>query len=460
MKAVGRRKSVLVVFSLALFSLWGCLGGPPEGVRVSEVTRRDMTRLVTAVGKLEAAQTFDVTPAVSGTIAALHVRDGDYVQAGQVLATLDREELAAQEAQARADYLTSLSIGDLLRSQWENSAGLYEGVEYATKVYMQLQKEMDAAVLDLFDLIPSLLSYLPEEERERLESAVEEKRREYMENMASRPSPPDIAYSGYPSSAAAADAARAEAARRNYERTKRGTGSPDLVAPVTGYVVFVSQARLLPEDIISGMLGGLGSLVSGMGDIFGLLGGDLAGLLGGIAGTEELRVGSKVSAGRPVFQVMDLQDMLVRAQVEEVDIPLVQKEQEVDVYLDAYPDRVFRGKVIQVGVKAESGSGGSTVFPVVVQLDRSDVPLRLGYSATLDIKALHKTGVISVPVVAVLSEEGRDYVYVVEDGKAHRREVRTGIKAGEWVEVLSGLEEGERVVVEGASKVREGQRVE
>lgn len=449
-----------LVASVALFSLWGCLGGPVEGVSVSEVSRGDITRVVTAVGTLDAAQPVDVIPTASGTIAALHVRDGDYVQAGQVLATLDREELAAQAERAKADYLTSLSIGDLLRAQWENSTSMYEGIEFAIQVYMRLQKEVDSAVLDLLDLIPSLASGLPEEERERLESVVEEKRKEYQERADSRPVPPEITYSGYPSSAAAADAARAEAARRDYERAKKGAANPDLVAPVTGYVVFVSQARLFPEEIISEMLGGLGSLVSGMGDILGLLGGELSGLLGGAAGTEELRVGSKVSAGRPVFQIMDLQDMLVRAQVEEVDIPLVQKGQEVDVRLDAYPDRVFRGKVVQVGVKAETGSGGSTVFPVVVQLERADMPLRLGYSATLDIKALHRSGVISIPVVAVLSEEGRDFVYVVEDGKARRREVVMGIKAGEWVEIISGLEEGERVVVEGASKVKEGQRVE
>jgi len=171
-------------------------------------------------------------------------------------------------------------------------------------------------------------------------------------------------------------------------------------------------------------------------------------------------VGSELSAGQTAFQIVDLQDMKVMAQVEETDVPNVQEGQSVEIYLDAYPDVTFSGKVTQVGVRSQTGSSGTTIFPVVVQMDRTEIPLRLGYNATVDIKVLSKTDVIAVPITAMLEEDGTDYVYVVEEGKAYRREIDTGDRTEEWLEVVSGLDEGERIVVEGVGKVKEGQKVE
>jgi multidrug efflux pump subunit AcrA (membrane-fusion protein) len=432
-----------------------------EGVRVAEVTRSDVSKVVSAVGTLEAAQPTDVVPLVGGTIAALPVKEGDYVSAGDVLAVLDEAELQAQAAQAEADYLTSASIGDILEGQWANSTALYKGVEYASQVFVEMQGQIDQLILDFYDLMPALMPFLPPDQQEFLKSLLAEERADYIQAAASRPGVPSISYSGYPSTAAAADAARVEAARYNYERVMEGTKSPNITAPVSGYVVFAAPSGLNLTDLLSESLGGLGSLTSSLGSLSGMLGGDVSSLLGG--GTEaggELKVGSELSAGQTAFQIVDLQDMRVMAQVEETDIPEIQEEQSVEVYLDAYPDIVFTGKVVQVGVKSQTGSAGTTIFPVFVQMDRTDIPLRLGYNATVDIKVLSKTGVVAVPITAVLEEDGTEYVYVVEGGKAYRRDIEAGDRTEEWVQVVSGLEVGERVVVEGVGKVKEGSKVE
>jgi HlyD family secretion protein len=460
MSRAGRTVALLSLIIAATLCA-GCFGGSVEGVRVAEVERGDVSKVVSAVGILDASQPTDVVPLVGGTIAALPVKEGDYVSAGDVLATLDTEELAAQVAQAEAEYLTSASIGDILEGQWTNSTALYRGMEYASQIFVEMQGQVDQLVLDLFDLMPVFVQFLPPDKQEFLKSLLAEERADYLEAAASRPGTPSISYSGYPSSAAAADAARMEAAGYNYRRVMEGAKSPDIIAPVSGYVVFAAQSGIMPTDILSDLMGGLGSLTSSMGALSGLLGGDLGSLLGGGTDTgEELRVGSKLSAGQTAFQIIDLQDMRVMAQVEETDIPHIQEGQPVEVFLDAYPDVTFNGKVVQVGVRSQAGSAGTTVFQVVVQMERTEIPLRLGYNATVDIKVLSKTGVIAVPITSVLEEDGVGYVFVVEDGKAYRREIEAGEKTEEWVQVVSGLSEGERIVVEGAGKVKEGQRVE
>lgn len=449
----------LLFMSSLLFA--GCFGGSVEGVRVAEVARGDASRVISAIGALEAGQPVDVIPLVGGTITALPVQEGDYVAAGDVLCTLDEKELAAQAAKAQADYLTSASIGDLLEGSYSNMSMLYQSMGYAAEVFGQMQSQIDDMVLSFYDIVPAFISYLPPEQQQYLQALLAEQRTKYVELVNSRPAPPDVSYAGYPSSAAAADAARTEAARYDYERVAQGAKSPNILAPVSGYVVFATQPALNLQDMLSEMLGGLGSLTSSLGSLSSFMGGDLSGLLGGgAAAGGELKVGSKLASGQPAFQIVDLQDMRVRAQVEEADIPLIAKDQSVSIYLDAYPDLTFTGKVIQVGVKAETGSAGTTVFPVVIQMDRTEIPLRLGYNATVDIEVLSKKNALTVPVTALIEEEGKEFVYVVVDGKAQRREVTLGDRTDEWVEVISGLEEGERVVVEGAIKVKEGQKIE
>lgn len=450
--------SVMVVVLAALFSS-GCFGGTPEGVKVAKVSRGDVSRMVTAVGKLEADNPVDVYPPASGTIAALYVQEGDYVEAGELLASLDQEELQAQAAKAKASYLTGAAVGDILVGQYAGMQALYQGAEYAVQVFGQTQEQLDAVVLGLFDLIPIIVPMLPPDQQEFLKSLIAEERASFLQAMAERPAPPALSPPAYPSVAAAAGQAVEEASSYDYRKALYAANHPHLTAPVSGYVVFAAPSAVPGLDILSEMLGGLGSLLTGMGDLASLLGGDLGALTGGQAGGE-LKVGSKVSADSPVFQIVDLQSMRVRAEVEETDIPKVQVGQKARVYLDAYPDLELTGEVIRVGIRAETSSGGTTVFPVIVRLDRTEVPLRLGYNASVDIEVLSREGIIFLPVTAVFSEEGRDYVFVVEEGKARRREVEIGERSEEWAEVLSGLEEGERVVTEGVGLVKEGQKVE
>ena len=445
--------------ALLLLLIGGCFGGSPEGVKVAEVSRGDVSKVVTAVGTVEAASPVDVVFPVDATIAELCVAEGDYVSAGDVLASLEREGLAEQAAKAEAMYYAGAAIWDVTQGQFAGMQAVYQGIEYASQALLQMREQVDTAVLNLYDLAPVFVPFLPPEQQEFIKSLIAEQRQDYLRAMAGRPVPPPISSPGYPSTALAAKEALLEATGYQYKRAAEALKNPYITAPVSGYVVFMPPSGAISVDL-SQMLGGLGYLASSMGALGGMLGGDLGSLLGGTTGGEELKAGSRIGAGQAVFQIMDLQDMRVRAQVEEADIPRVQEGQEVEVYLDAYPGRVFTGRVVQVGIKAEQGSAGTTVFPVVVQLDRTEVPLRLGYNATVDIKVLSRKGIISVPITAVLQEDGASYLYVVEEGKARRREVKTGEKSEEWVEITSGLAEGERVVIEGVGKVREGQKLE
>ena len=453
-------KFILAAFLILLVGLCsGCFGDTVEGVRVAEVTRGDVSKVVSAIGVMDAAESVDVIPLVNGTITTMNVKEGDYVAAGDVLCTLDEMALQAERAQAEADFLTTVSVGDILQGQWQNSVAMYAGLETASQVFVTMQNQIDDFVLGFYDILPAFMPFVPPDQQEYLKALLAEERANYITMVNSRPGAPSISYSGYPASAYAADAARVEAARYDYERIMEGTASPNITAPVTGYVVYAAPTGIMATDVLSDMLGGLGALTSSMGALAGFAGGDIGSLLGGDTGAD-LEEGSSVTAGQPLFEIVDLQNMSVEAQIEETDIPRIQAGQTADVYLDAYPDLTFSGEVIQVSVKAETGSAGNTIFPVLVKLEKTDIPLRLGYNATVDIKVLSKTDIIYIPITALLQENGVDYVYIVDDGKAYMKEIESGDRTEEWVEVVSGLSEGDRIVVEGIGKVSEGQKVE
>ncbi|OFW59367.1 MAG: hypothetical protein A2W01_09000 [Candidatus Solincola sediminis] len=436
----------------------GCFGGSIQGVRVADVTRGDLKKSISAAGVLQAAQPADVVPQVSATIVGLPVKDGDYVNAGDTLCVLDAEELAAQEAQARANYYSSQAIGDILEGSYATMENLYGTLQYTGQVFTQMQGQIDTLVLNFYDMVPAFMSFLTPDEQEYLKALLADQRVTYLQSMNNRASAPSVSSPGYPSSAQAASSASSEAAAYDYGKVSEATKTPNIISPITGYVVFVPQQTAVPTDILSQMLGGLGSLTSSASAITSLLSGSSS--LSGGETSGELKVGGQVTAGQAAFQIVDLQDMTVKAQVDETDIPNISQGQSVQVTLDAYPSLTFMGTVIQVGVKSESGSGGTTVFPVTVKLERTDIPLRLGYNSTAEIEVLNKRDVLTIPLAALMEDNGNDYVYVVPGGKVQRRQITTGARSQDSVEVSSGLDDGERIVAEGIGKVKEGQKVE
>jgi multidrug efflux pump subunit AcrA (membrane-fusion protein) len=450
-----------LIFPLvASINLPGCSGGSGKGVKLAEVQKEPFATTVSAIGKLEATDPVDVAPLTDCTIAELKVQEGDEVAAGDVLAVLDQKELELQAMQAKANYLSVLSLGDYISSMWESSQIAYSALGSSVEGFANLQAQVDTLVMTLFDLAPVLVEYLPPDQQEYVKGVLADQRAQYVANMSNRSTPQLPALSGYPGSALEASATQAELAFRQYQLAQEALQNPVIRAPVAGAVVFVPSPSILPSSLLTDLLGGLGSLTSSAAALGGGYGGsEMAGLLESLFPKSEIKPGVKLAAGQAAFQIVDLTNMRIRAEVEESDIPKIKKGQLVRILLDAYPEREFIGKVIQVGVKAETGSAGTTIFPVTIQMDTPDIPLRLGFNATVDIEVWSKPEAIVIPSSALLSEGGEEFVYVVEDGVVHRRRVVTGMTTDEVVEIVDGLEPGEKIVIEGTSRVKEGSKI-
>jgi HlyD family secretion protein len=178
----------------------------------------------------------------------------------------------------------------------------------------------------------------------------------------------------------------------------------------------------------------------------------------------DIKVGETVIAGTTnipgstMMVIADPSETLTEVQVDEADIAQVRQNQKADIFTAAFPDKPLSGTVQSIASVARQAPGQQSLsFLVKILLDEQDSRvIRPGMSVRADIYTETSEETLAVPVQAVLYDEdaGEDeddseeqtYVFVMEDSKAVRKDVKTGLSSDSDQEILEGLEKGERVI--------------
>ena len=160
---------------------------------------------------------------------------------------------------------------------------------------------------------------------------------------------------------------------------------------------------------------------------------------------------ANVGGGTTLMTVSDLSRLFVVAAVDESDIGrLVEMGtlgQEVAITADAYPGRLFGGKVIQITPRGVSEANVVTFAVKIEVLGAGKELLLPKMTANVRILAKRKAGVLLVPAAAVQYEQDQPFVEVKRDGQLQRQDVKLGLHGSDQAEVLEGLREGEEVAV-------------
>jgi len=164
--------------------------------------------------------------------------------------------------------------------------------------------------------------------------------------------------------------------------------------------------------------------------------------------------GEFAHAGRPLLTVADVRKILVRAEVDQTDIPFLKVGQPARVTADGYEGRVFAGTVVELGqavgarqIRHEDPSKiqDRKVLETKIELKEAEA-LKLGMTVDVKIEVFKKTNVLLIPRKAVQFDRQQTYVEVEEGGKRVKRAVTIG-SVDDWdAEVLQGLKVGDRVV--------------
>jgi RND family efflux transporter MFP subunit len=177
----------------------------------------------------------------------------------------------------------------------------------------------------------------------------------------------------------------------------------------------------------------------------------------GFVGRRNLDPGAFAGTNTPVVSVVNLRTVRMVANLIEKDFRRVQPGIEATVEVDAFPGEQFLGKVSRLSPVFDAATRTAAME---IEVPNPGYRLKPGMYARVALLIERLPDALTVPRAAVLDIEGQRGVFVVDELVARFRPVRTGLQDGERVQVLEGVDEGQRVVTTGALAIKDGDRVQ
>jgi RND family efflux transporter MFP subunit len=167
--------------------------------------------------------------------------------------------------------------------------------------------------------------------------------------------------------------------------------------------------------------------------------------------------GEHLDAHQEVFRIVNTDHVWVQAQVSETDLAEIEQNPGAMMTPAAHPDKAIDilssgGRLVNIGTVVDPQSRS---VPIRYELPNPDGTLRVGMFADVHLKTRHATEAIAIPESAVVLDNGRPIAFVLINGENfQRRDLEIGIRDKGFVEVLSGIQDGERVATRGAYAVK------
>jgi HlyD family secretion protein len=175
---------------------------------------------------------------------------------------------------------------------------------------------------------------------------------------------------------------------------------------------------------------------------------------------ERIREGATVRERQSIITIPDMTKMSVKVKIHESYIKRIQKGQKARITVDAFPDKVLDGEVTKVGVLPDSQNmwmnPDMKVYLTTISIEGTQDWLKPGMSAKVEVLVNRLTNVVHVPIQAVTPDNSKQVCYVARGLKPERREVEVGEMNDEFIEIKSGLKEGEAVLLRAPESTDRG----
>ncbi|HFB99314.1 MAG TPA: HlyD family secretion protein [Phaeodactylibacter sp.] len=428
---------LILAVAILLVALYFKKQRKPKGEEVTteKVAKRTIKEMVGASGKIFPETEIKVSSDVSGEIVDLFVEEGDSVVAGQLLCKIDPDTYKSMVERSEATVNSS-------KAQVANSQS---GVARAKAQLIQAKAQLD-----------------------QIKSQVENQRNVHNRNITLHEEGV-ISQADFETSQAALRQLEAnqKSAEANVQTAKANIESAQQSVRAAEFSVKSTQASL--KEMRTSL--SRTSIQAGTSGIISKLNVEKG----------ERVVGTAQMSGTEIMRIANLNSMEVQVDVSENDVLRVSVGDEVDIEVDAYLDRKFKGKVTEIANSA-SNTGNSislntdqvTNFVVKIRIDPASYqdliqkgkpyPFRPGMSASVDINTDTQNDVLCVPIQSVTTREDKkededneekkkktnekikEVVFVMSADTAKMVEVKTGIQDDEYIQILTGLSEGEEVI--------------
>ncbi|MFC1982722.1 efflux RND transporter periplasmic adaptor subunit [Chloroflexota bacterium] len=434
------KPGLILLICLVVASAIACSpGGDQETEQLVEVKRGDVTVTVSGSGNIVVSNEANLAFGTGGKIHQIHVEEGDQVKKGETLAQLDADflELAVVQAKAsleQAEYnleKTSEPYSEEDIDSAERAVGLAEEyLDYAKWMLDQAEETQE----DAEDYLENAEDYL-----------------DYVERLPDDSEDPDttmekIAEAEAQVRQAEAQLDQAEAAVKQWQMEVSRAESD------------LTDAKQRLEDILEGPDEGaveaaeaqLQSATQGLAEAQKqLYEATIVAPFDGEVATVNAEEGDTITTASPVVNLVDLTSMELEVQVDEIDIDEVKLGQRAIIEIDALPSLQLEGEITSISTLSVE-MGGVVLYDVTISFNITPKSgPKPGMSVSADIIVNEKSNVLLVPDRAIKQGSGGGTVVKVKiDGEIEEKPVVTGISDGLNTEIVSGLTDGETIVIQ------------
>jgi len=166
--------------------------------------------------------------------------------------------------------------------------------------------------------------------------------------------------------------------------------------------------------------------------------------------------GEYADVGKPIAEIVNIDQIKINVQVPELDVRFVHIGQQTPVRIDAFPDRTLLGTVDYVSLKADPATKTFLVRSVIANPTHD---IRPGMIARVAFVRRVIPDAVAAPLFALVDKGGERILFVEKDGVAESRTISIGVIEGDRVEITSGLSVGDHLIVKGHTEVEDGMKV-
>jgi HlyD family secretion protein len=378
------------------------LGGRGPRVPVAKVTRQNLSSSITSNGKVEPIAPVTARAGFPTFVQRVLAKEGQTVHRGELILTLESADMRAQLAQAQADLLNAQT--DLQNAE---AGGAPEQVA-------QLKANLQSARMQVKNLENS--------ERQLKELVAKQAATEQQLIQTQE------------------DLTKAEGTLETLEAKKKDL-EQRAAQSVEGAQFRVNQARNLVQSLKAKVASA--TVVSPLdGTLYSL----------------PVKIGDFVQTGQVLAEMADLEEVRVRAFVDEPDLGALAVGQDVEVTWDGKPGKVWTGKTERLPQQVVA-RGMRNVGDVLCSIDNGARDLLPNTNVDVKILVREQKNVLAVPRAAVNEEGNQHYVFVVKGDRVERRDITVGIASSSMYQVVSGLSSGDLVAEPVEQTLRAGMKI-
>jgi HlyD family secretion protein len=407
--------------------------------RTAEAKRGTIRASVSASGKIDPAGTVNLNFGTPGTVQDVLVSEGQAVKKGDVIAQLETDTLELAVKQAEQALATQqLAYTQAISPTASDVAAAEAAIASASSSLKQFNTP-DEIALQIARL--------------QADSAVESKRQMQLQWDQISDKPFGGMQRDLLQSQMAQAAMAAQIAELQYDNVQRGGTEAQKAAARAQLTQAQAQLQKLLGDERTRALAEAQVKQAELNlDVTRqrLQDSVLTSPIDGVIAELNIKAGEQVGAGalQPAVTVADLSSFHIDVGIDENSIGALQEEQPVVITVDALPDELLTGRVDYLAPTA-TDTGGVVTYKVIIGLDKTDLPVRGGMSANADVITDVRENVLIVPnwTIRIDRQTGKAYVYVQRGDKVEEIEIVTGLRNANESEVVSGLTEGEVLMV-------------